>query len=187
MSQIEVAVTLMAIIYGLMLTELFSGFNRLLRSRNKVKWHWLPILSSWFIFIVLIKNYWLLANDSARWDNFISFFIYGHIFVLIYLLVSSVFPSIIPEEGIDLKAYYFKNHRYFWGLMSGVLLSSIVTKMILGIINGNEISLLSVLIPAIFVFMTLCLSIWKNYRLHSIFIVFFVFGQLIEVIFLVIT
>ncbi|MBU1101275.1 MAG: hypothetical protein KKA84_12815 [Bacteroidetes bacterium] len=181
MSQNEVAVTLIAIIYGLMFTDLFSGFNRLLRSRKRVKWHWLPILTAWYIFIMLINNWWVIANDTTKFNNFLSFFLYGHIFVLIYLLVSSVFPSVIPEEGIDLKVFYFNKHRYFWALMSGVFISSIFTKIFVGTMSSNAIDLLNLLPTTVLVLMFISLSIWKNYRLHSIFVVLFFVEALAEV------
>ena len=46
MSKYDIVFTLFTIVYGLMLTDLFLSFHKLIRSRKKVTWHWLPLLAA---------------------------------------------------------------------------------------------------------------------------------------------
>ena len=127
MSKYDVVVTLFTIVYGIMLTDLFLSFHKLIRYRKIVKWHWLPLLAAWYLFLIILKNWWELAffQESSDWMNIFYFIAYGHLLVLIFLLVSTALPDDIQKNGVELKAYYFENHRYFWGLMSTVVLVSL--------------------------------------------------------------
>lgn len=183
MSHFEIAYTMITIVYGLMLTDLFASVHRLIRSRNLVKWHWLPLLASWYVFLVILKNWWGISfsQDAEHWNNFFSFLAYGHLLVLIYLLVSSVLPDSIPATGIDLKQYYFSNHRYFWGIMSATFLVALIISLSASLIQGNQINIINVLLNVVFLFLTLALSIWKNFWVHSIFLLFFVIEVIAEI------
>jgi len=123
MTKYEIMVTLFTIVYGLMLTDLFLSFHKLLRCKTEVKWHWLPILSSWYLFLIILKNWWAMAffQGSTDWMTIYFFIAYGHLLFLIFLLVSAALPDEPNKSKTDLKDYYFKNHRYFWGLIERIL------------------------------------------------------------------
>lgn len=48
--------TLITVVFGLMLTELFVSVHRLIRNRQRVRWHWLPLLVSWYVLVTILKN-----------------------------------------------------------------------------------------------------------------------------------
>ncbi len=56
MSKHAIVITFFTIIYGLILTDLFISFHRLISIKKKVRWHWLPILTAWYLFIVILKT-----------------------------------------------------------------------------------------------------------------------------------
>ena len=87
----------------------------------------MPLLAAWYLFLIILKNWWDLAffQNNSDWINIIFFLAYGHLLVLIFLSVSTVLPDDNQQNGIDLIDYYFKNHRYFWGLMSSVVVVSL--------------------------------------------------------------
>lgn len=107
MSKSEIALTLFSIVYGLVLTDLFSSFHKLLRARKIVAWHWLPLLAAWYIFLLILKNWWDLAfiEDNSYLINIGFLIAYGHLLLLLFLLASSALPDKIPKNGIDLKKY----------------------------------------------------------------------------------
>ncbi|NOX87753.1 MAG: hypothetical protein GXO77_01920 [Calditrichaeota bacterium] len=184
MSHYEITITLITIVYGLMLTDLFASIHRLIRSRSLVKWHWLPLLASWYVLLVILKNWWgvSFSQNAQHWNIFIIFLAYGHLLVLLYLTVSSVLPDSVPTEGIDLKQYYFSNHRYFWGLMSAAFLVALIISVSASLMLGNQINTINVLLKLVFIALLVSLSIWKNYWLHSLFLLFFVIEIVAEIV-----
>lgn len=116
--------TLVTIIFGLMLTDLFASAHRLIRHRARVGWHWLPVLVGWYLLTMILKNWWGLVfrEDAGIWGNGWIFFYYGHLLLLLYLVASAALPDEVPEEGLDLREEYFRHRRQFWGLLTGVSL-----------------------------------------------------------------
>lgn len=114
--------TLVSVVFGLMLAELFVSVHRLIRHRRRVRWHWLPLLVSWYVLVTILKNWWglVFGQGDDAWGSGWVFFFYGHLLLLLYLVVSAVLPDEVPAEGLDLKEYYFETRRHFWGLLAGV-------------------------------------------------------------------
>ncbi|NOY06649.1 MAG: hypothetical protein GXO82_08490 [Chlorobi bacterium] len=184
MSHFEIVVTLVTIVYGLMLTDLFGSLHKLIRARDSVRWHWLPLLAAWYILLIILKNWWAISytQDAEHWKNFIIFIGYGHLLVLLYLLVSSVFPDSIPDEGISLKQYYFSNHRYFWGLMCAVYSLAFIISIAGKSLAGDQIHAMSILLKIAFIGLITVLAVSKNYRVHAILLVFFVMEIIAEAV-----
>jgi hypothetical protein len=47
-----------------------------------------------------------------------------------FLLASAALPDEVPFERLDLKAYYFDNASYFWGLYMAFLLLTILIQLV---------------------------------------------------------
>jgi len=43
--------------------------------------------------------------------NIFFFVAYGHLLFLLFLLLSTALPDVAQGEKVDLKEYYFENHR----------------------------------------------------------------------------
>lgn len=175
MSKFEIIVTLFTIVYGIMLTDLFASLHKLIRVRKTVKWHWFPLLASWYLFLIIIKNWWDLAipENNLKEYSIVFFVVYGHLLLLFYLLVSVVLPDKIQKKGINLKEYYFQNHRYFWGLMTAVGLISILITVIPKLIEASPLNIKNIIVNIIFLLMTILLAISKRYWIHFVLLVFF--------------
>lgn len=185
MTQHELIITFFTIIYGIFLTDLFLSFHKLIRDKKKVKWHWLPILAAWYLFLVILKNWWdvLLIEQTADTLNLYVFIAYGHLMLLLFLLVSNVLPDNVEETGVDLKKYYFDNHRYFWGLMLGVLILLVAIRLIKHMDNLALINPLNMLVTSgSFMVFLLILIISKKYWVHASILVLFVIENILEII-----
>ena len=184
MSKYDIVITLFTIVYGLMLTDLFLSFHKLIRARKTVKWHWLPLLAAWYLFLTILKNWWGLSPLQSSTDSMnIYFFIaYGHLLFLTFLLVSAALPDVIEKNGIDLKRYYFKNHRYFWGLMSSVVVLSILINFIKRFHQLDPSVIFTLLAVIILPILTITLAISKRYWVHSTILVILVIGIVFEII-----
>ncbi len=184
MLKYNIVITLFTIVYGLMLTDLFLSFHKLIRYRKKVKWHWLPLLTAWYLFLIILKNWWDLSSlqNSVDSMNIYFFIAYGHLLFLTFLLVSTALPDIIEKSELDLKSYYFRNHRYFWGLMSSVVVLSIVINFIKRF-HELDTSVIFILLAVIILpILTITLAITKRYRVHSTIIIILVIGVVFEII-----
>ena len=184
MSKYDIVLTFFTIMYGLMLTDLFSSLHRLIRARKKVQWHWLPLLTAWYVFLVIIKNWWDLYSmqNTADSMNVFIFIAYGHLLILFFLLVSNVLPDSAEEAGIDLKSYYFSNHRYFWGLMTSVVVISTLISFFQGIDHLSQFHILKIVPVVIFLALLILLIISKKYLVHSVLVVLFVIETFMELL-----
>lgn len=139
--------TLITIVFGLMLTELFVSVHRLIRSRRRVRWHWLPLLVSWYVLVTILKNWWgfVFNGSEGAWGSGWVFLIYGHVLLLLYLVVSAVLPDEVPVDGLDLREYYFETRRYFWGLLAGVNLALLVLALLRPVLfAGSSLNVMAV-------------------------------------------
>ena len=184
MFQFNIVITFFTIVYGLMLTDLFASFHRLLRKKKIVKWHWLPLISAWFLFLIIIKNWWNLAliDKITQWKSFYFFLANGHLLILLYLLSSAALPDKVPENGIDLKQYYFQNHRYFWSLMAFVSILSVLIAEISQAILGRPLNIENIIANGIFLFLITILIITKKYWIHAVIVSLFVIFIILEIV-----
>lgn len=185
MSKYDLVITLFTIVYGLMLTDLLLSFHKLIRSRKTVKWHWLPLLTAWYLLLTILNNWWGLSplEGSTNSINIYIFIAYGHLLFLTFLLVLTALPDVIEKNGIELKSYYFNNHRYFWGLMSSVVVLSMLINLFRRLHQSGSIDIL--FIPAVIILpiLTITLAISKRYWVHSTILVILVIGISFEIIF----
>lgn len=184
MTKYEIVITLFTIIYGLMLADLFFSFHKLVRSRRVVKWHWLPVVSAWYLFVVILKNWWDLASLQGMADamNIYFFVAYGHLLFVIFLLVSTALPDSVPVGGVNLKTYYFDNHRYFWGLMSLVVVISLMIAFVQQIGNQGPTNLVNLVAVCLFLALLLTLSLCRRYWVHAVLLVVLVLGIVFEML-----
>ena len=185
MFKYEIMVTLFTIVYGLMLTDLFFSFHKLIRKRKYVKWHWLPLLAAWYLFLIILKNWWDLTSfeSGVEWMNIVYFLAYGHLLFLIFLAVSTVLPDDIQQNEISLKDYYFSNHRYFWGLMTSVVVLSTVISSFKQLHHTTPVNYYNLLSVSIYIILLIVLTISKKYLVHSVLLILFVILTIIEILY----
>ena len=184
MTHYELTIALFTIVYGLMLAEIFMSVHRLLRAGKKVKWHWLPILTTWYLVLVILKNWWDLAFAAEELPKITIYLFIGnaHVLIVLFLLASAVLPDKICEQNLNLKDYYFGNHRYFWGLMSTLILLLMIINFLRLISDNNQINIFPAIAQIIFFGLTILMSFSKKYWLHSVLLVVFVLMTFLEII-----
>lgn len=159
-----------------MLTELFASLHKLIRKKNVIKWHWLPVLVVWYLFLVIIKNWWGLALPGTQSPeiNIFIFLGYSHLLVLVYLLVATVLPDSIPMEGLNLIDYYLQNIRYFWGLMIAVNITALFISFISSISFGISFHLPNLFANVVGILLMLILVFSRKLLFHKLLVLFFV-------------
>jgi hypothetical protein len=133
MSPFDYLSVLISIVLGLGLTELLSNVHRLIQARDRVTFHWLPLVWSGLIFVVLVQWWWAAfgLHRQLEW-NFFFFLLILLIPVLLYLAAASVLPTIEPEQEYDLRTYYFGIHDWFFWIVAATSLMECLRAVLYG-------------------------------------------------------
>ncbi|MBN1269592.1 MAG: hypothetical protein JXB04_08395 [Kiritimatiellae bacterium] len=165
--------TLITIVFGLMLTDLFASVHRLIRNRRRVRWHWLPLLVAWYMLTTVLKNWWALVSHDGGgvWASGWMFFFYGHLLLLLYLAASAVLPDEIPADGLDLRKFYVGNRRHFWGLLAGVALAMLLVTLLLPVFTESPLNWPAVWSNIVFGATALSLAWVRRIGYHAVVVV----------------
>lgn len=118
MTPFEYVLPMVSILIGLAVGDLSISLHRLLRARRRVRWDWLPMAAALLVLLLILEFWWAFyaLGRAEVWTRYWAFLFLGAALVSIFLLASAALPDDIPDEGIDLAAYYGENRRYFWGM-----------------------------------------------------------------------
>lgn len=110
------AITLISIIVGIGLTEMFGNLHRLIRNRSQVSWDWLPVLWAASLLVLVINYWWAIYQGIIGLDRLSNAAELGLILIqpiLLFLLAASVLPSFGPARTCDMRLYYEESRRTF--------------------------------------------------------------------------
>ena len=109
---------LITIILGLGITQLMTGFGRLIVSHQGVRLYWPTV--AWVVLLLIfhILTWWTMfgLRDYREWD-FLVFLILLLQPIVLYLLVALILPDFTSASRVDLKATYYANARWFFSLL----------------------------------------------------------------------
>lgn len=139
------SVTLISIIVGIGLTEMFGNLHRLLRHRAQVTWDWLPITWAVALLLLVINYWWAIYQDIIGINQLGSAAELGLILVhpiILFLLTASVLPNFGTARKWDLRRYYDDNRRAF--IFTFVLYQCVTSTvaLTLGTMGWNAASLI---------------------------------------------
>ena len=120
MSVSEYVMAFVTIVLGIAITDLLVSLHRLLRAWRRVKWDWLtPLFALLMIFAALI--FWWLSFEWFHGVESLSIleFLPRLAFLAIsVLMIVSALPDEVPEQGLNLRDYYFESRLHIWGLVT---------------------------------------------------------------------
>jgi hypothetical protein len=121
------------IVLGIAFADLAISFHRLLRARQRVTWHPVPLLAALWVLLALLTSFFTLwgltsldhlAYYQLVWIIAPQFFY--------FLAASAVLPDEIPSKGIDLYTFYLRERRYLYSVLFAALLLDATDGMIQG-------------------------------------------------------
>lgn len=120
MSQSEYVLGFVAILIGVAIADMAQSLHKLLRARARVRWHWMPMSASFLLILLTVELWWSLTSLERLSVPFtVGMFLPLLVgLILLFLLASAVLPDRVPAEGLDLRTFYFQEHRYFWLLFA---------------------------------------------------------------------
>jgi hypothetical protein len=139
MTAFDYLVPLFAILMGLAIADLATSLHRLMRAGSRVRWHWFSISAAFLTLLITLEIWWALRSVADLGLEMTIGAVLPIVaeLILLFLLASAAFPDDVPAEGLDLKAYYAANHRYFWSLFAGIVALFLVHRIGLGVALGG--------------------------------------------------
>ncbi|HEX6324022.1 MAG TPA: hypothetical protein VFZ36_09880 [Vicinamibacterales bacterium] len=126
---------LLSVWVGLGLGQLIQAFNRLARYKGRVDWDWLPLTWAALALLMFVQTWWayFVILQSPVWANLFAFFLPLCVFIILFLICASALPDVTKTaEGstVDLRTFYFGQHRYFFGLWAALMVLALVVSFV---------------------------------------------------------
>ena len=157
---------LLSIILGLAITQILQGFRDLMQARSRLSLYWPPLLWAILLLVICVQEWWAMFSwrTYPHW-TFTDFSMMLAQTVATYLAAALVLPDVRGDEPIDLRAYYYANHRWFYALGAITVAISIAKDWVLSGHPTAPLSNLLALLLFIAIF-TLC-AVTARERVHK--------------------
>lgn len=148
-------VTLISIIIGIGLTEMFGNLHRLIRNRSRVKWDWLPVAWSMTLLLLVINYWWSVYLGVSGLNQISNAAEFGLILVppiLLFLTTASVLPNFDADSEWDMRRHYDEHRWTFIVTFALYQCSTWATASVVGTLGLNLISVVRAIILVMLVF-----------------------------------
>jgi hypothetical protein len=152
------SITLISIIVGLGLTEMFGNLHRLIRHRDRVRWDPLPLAWVATLFFLVLNYWWALylkLDGSQQARTAAEFGLVLAAPLLLFLATASVLPSFEPGKDLDMREHYGAQRRVFILTFALFQLTTWATTLLVGIAAWNYVALARTAILALLTSMLL--------------------------------
>ena len=118
---------LISIVLGLGITNLLMGFARIVQMRGRVSVYWPTIVWGLVLLLIHVQTWWSMFGLRAvtTW-TFVAFSLTLMQPILLFFLSALVMPDFDRDEALDLKANYFAQVRWFFGIIIVLLVTSLL-------------------------------------------------------------
>jgi hypothetical protein len=117
---------LLSVIIGLAVTQVLQGMRALMLARESARLYAPSLIWAALVLLIAVQMWW--SSFGLREHQDWTFGLYGLILLqtaLFYLAAGLVLPDLSPER-IDLEADYYRNRRWFFGLLAAAAVVSIL-------------------------------------------------------------
>jgi hypothetical protein len=113
---------LISIVLGLSQANLLAGVAALIRARDRTKIYWPALAWMALLFLVTVQMWWQMftLRSVAHW-HFGAFLVVMMQPVLLFLLTAIIVPNVVDGSPIDLRASFFRERRWFFGVQIGLV------------------------------------------------------------------
>ncbi len=133
MSAFDYLSVLISIILGLGITQVLSGFGRLLNVRSRVRWYGPAVAWGILLLLIHVQTWWAMFQLRAQTTWTLPVFLFVLLLpILLYLMAALALPDAGGTEAIDMKASYYAHAGWFFGLCMAVIASSMLRPVVLG-------------------------------------------------------
>lgn len=123
---------LISIVLGFALANLLTGTASLIRARDRTMIYWPALAWMALLFLVAVQMWWQMftLRSIAHW-HFGAFIVVMMQPVLLFLLTAIIVPNVVDGSPVDLRASFFRERRWFFGVQAGVVCISALKDIVL--------------------------------------------------------
>jgi hypothetical protein len=122
---------LISIILGLAITQVLKGFRGLMQARTRLLSYWPAVVWAILIVVISVQSWWSMFGLRKHTDwTFLEFSAVLMQTIVLYLLAALVLPDVFGDSDVDLRKHYFGHRRWFFSLLTLLIVSSIVKQLI---------------------------------------------------------
>ena len=124
MSPFEYLLPLVSVLVGLAVADASVSLHRLLRARHRVRWDGLPLATAALAVLTVLNVWWTFyaRQGGGTYTALAGFLPLAAVLVLLFLINAASLPDEVPPGGLDLRAFYDENARYFWTLYAAFVI-----------------------------------------------------------------
>lgn len=156
---------LISIVLGLAIARVLAGIATVISARERVDFYWPPLVWAIWLFILTAQHWW--AEFGLRYTRnwtFADFVLLLLVPVGFYLLAALVLPERLEDERVDLGEWFFRNRRWFFGIMFWLPALSIAEEILR---SGHMGSTLNLAFLLLFDALVLIAFVLKSRRVHE--------------------
>ncbi len=132
MSPFDYLSVLISIILGLGITQVLSGFGRLLNVRSRVRWYGPAVAWGILLLLIHVQTWWAMFQLRTHTAWSLPVFLFVLLLpILLYLMAALALPDAGGEAPIDMRANYYAHAGWFFGLCLLVIAASMVRPIVL--------------------------------------------------------
>ena len=150
------SVTLISIVVGLGLTEMFGNFYRLIRNRARVRWDALPLAWMATLFFLILNFWWALflrLDGSQMADTVAEFGLILTSPLLLFLATAIVLPNFSSDDDWDMRRDYGTQRKVIALTFALFQVTTFTTALVVGTMAWDFLSVVRVAIFALLVSM----------------------------------
>ena len=150
------SITLISIVVGLGLTEMFGNFYRLIRNRDRVRWDALPLVWMATLFFLILNFWWALylrLDGSQKADTVAEFGLILTSPLLLFLATAIVLPNFSADDDWDMRRDYGAQRKVIALTFALFQVTTFTTALVVGTMAWDFLSIVRVAIFALLVSM----------------------------------
>lgn len=132
MDAFEYLSVLISIIIGIGLAHVLDGLAKLIRYRKTVRFYLPSLLWLVLLFLLQVQIWWAAFawRDLPDW-NFLGFLTFLLLPTGAYLMAALMLPDFSSGRELDMRARYFEQRRWFFGVLAALPVISLVQEALL--------------------------------------------------------
>jgi hypothetical protein len=166
MGAFEYLSVLISIILGLAITQILQGFRDLMQARTRLTLYWPSVLWAILLLAVCVQEWWAMFGwrDHDPW-TFVGFSMMLAQTVATYMAAALALPDVKGDEAIDLRTYYYANHRWFFTMgVAAIAISILKDRVLTGAWTSPPLNLAMLLV---FLAILLANALFLRERVHK--------------------
>ena len=150
------SVTLISIIIGFGLAEMFGNLLRLIHNRSRVRWDFLPLAWVVTLFFVVLNYWWALylrVDGSQHARTAAEFGVILAPPLLLFVATASVLHGFGPDNDWDMRRHYESQRKVYILTFALYQVSTFTTALVVGDLAWNFLTIVRFIIFALLISM----------------------------------